>query len=212
MFDGITYFGRIVFGSQLFVFPTDSLNNLTAFIRRANQDSHIDDIQDIFILPGKIFDNVTLITSSFDYNSTNYPLYRVPNSSDPFYETVTFNKIHSFTGFTPKNNKLFVYPYNYIYATNNSGDNATYKFEDFSDTACNFYNFFGISVGGSGRLVPKNYKGFAENNDESLTLAKLPTCQWSSDAYTNWLTQNAVNHETRNLNTAMNIVSSAISR
>ena len=34
-----------------------------------------------------------------------------------------------------------------------------------------------------------------ENDDESLPLAKYPICSWSSDAYTNWLTQNAVNLE-----------------
>lgn len=200
-----------MFGSQLFVFPTDSLGDLTAYIRRANQDDHINDIQDIFILPSKVFDNVTLITSSFDYNNVSHPLYRVPNDSNPYVEEVSYNKIHSFTGFTPKNNKLYCYPYNYIYATNNIGDNAIYKFEEFSDNKCNFYNFFGISVGGSGRLVPRNYKGFLENNDESITLAKLPTCQWSSDSYTNWLTQNAVNFETRNINTAIGMLGSAAS-
>lgn len=47
--------------------------------------------------------------------------------------------------------------------------------------------------GGSGRLVPTNYKGKVQDDDESLPLAKFPTCGWSADSYINWLTQNAVN-------------------
>lgn len=32
-----------------------------------------------------------------------------------------------------------------------------------------------------------------QDDDEALALAKYPVCAWSSDAFTNWLTQNAVN-------------------
>ncbi len=52
---------------------------------------------------------------------------------------------------------------------------------------------FALSVGCSGKIVPKNYKGMVYNNDEAIAVAKYPTCAWSSDAYTNWLTQNGVN-------------------
>lgn len=33
--------------------------------------------------------------------------------------------------------------------------------------------------------------------DESIPLAKYPTCSWTSDAYTNWLTQNGINVATQ---------------
>ena len=159
---------------------------------------------------GNIFDNTVLIQQVFDLDGNQYTYDVVPNSSDPYVEEITFNKIYSFTNFTPKNNKIYCYPYNYLYVTNNIGDNAIYKFEDFSDTNCKFYNGFGLSVGGSGRLVPRNYKGLAEDHDESVTLAKFPTCQWSSDSYTNWLTEQAVNHQTRNLQTGASAIGSAL--
>lgn len=211
LFSGITYYGKIMFGSWLFICYTDNLDPLRAFIARANLDGHIDDVQDIFILPKKIFDNMTLHQTVFNYNNTTYTMYGIPNQNNPYVEEISYNKIYSFPNFVPKNNKVYCYPYNYIYATNNIGDSTTYKFENFSDNACNFYNFFGISVGGSGRLVPRNYAGFLENNDESLTLGKFPTCQWSSDSYTNWLTQNAVNLGTRTLTTGVGAIGSAIS-
>lgn len=163
-----------------------------------------------FYCHGNIFDNTELIPQVFDLDGNQYTYDVVPNSSAPYIEEITFNKIYSFSNFTPKNNKIYCYPYNYLYVTNNIGDNAIYKFEDFSDTNCKFYNAFGLSVGGSGRLVPRNYKGLAEDNDESVTLAKFPTCQWSSDSYTNWLTEQAVNHQTRNLQTATSSIGSAL--
>ena len=211
VFSGVTYFGKIIFGSALFIFRTDELDALKAFIKRASVDGHVDDIQDMFMLPANIFESTSFIETSFESDGNNYQLKQLPNTVNPFVQEISVNKLYTFPNFTPKNNKLKVYPYNYIYATNNVGDSATYKFENFSDNTCNFYNFFTISIGGSGRLVPRNYCGFAENNDESLTLGKLPTCQWSSDSYTNWLTQNAVNLGTSQLKAQYNTVANALS-
>lgn len=104
------------------------------------------------------------------------------------------SKLTSFSGsYSPKNNKCYVYPYNYLLATNNAGSQNIYKYEMFSDSVCRFSVQLALSIGCSGRSVPLNYKGLAENIDESLPLAKYPTCSWVSDAYTNWLTQNSVN-------------------
>ena len=66
-----------------------------------------------------------------------------------------------------------------------------------------------MSVGISGRCVPLNYNNISHNDDESIPLGKFPTCQWSADAYTNWLTQQAVNIPTKIVsgivNTGLNI-------
>ena len=47
--------------------------------------------------------------------------------------------------------------------------------------------------GYSGKIRPKDYQGIEFNEDESVQLGKYPTFSWSVDAFTNWLTQNAVN-------------------
>ncbi|MBQ2350319.1 MAG: hypothetical protein II393_03535, partial [Cytophagales bacterium] len=62
-----------------------------------------------------------------------------------------------------------------------------------------------VSVGGSVRLVPRNYKNIDKNYDESLPLAKFPTCSWSSDAFTNWLVSNAVNIGSQVVSTGVGI-------
>lgn len=158
----------------------------------------------------------TLITETYNVTTTDseghetilheqtYSKIQTASEDSRYWQPITRNveidKKHSFTGITVKNNKCYCYPYNYLLVTNNNGAVNTYKYEDFSTAKCVFEGQYVLSVGCSGRAVPKNYKGIAENIDESISLSKYPTCQWSSDSYTNWLTQNAVNIEKQNIN------------
>lgn len=117
---------------------------------------------------------------------------------------VKIHKPNNLDTYVPRNNKLFVFPYRYFNISNNSGSSATYKYEYFNSNDgnddCQFTMLGAISPGCSIRLVPYNYKeGKSEFNytfeevDESIVAGKLPTCGWTNDAYTNWLTQNAIN-------------------
>jgi hypothetical protein len=117
---------------------------------------------------------------------------------------VEIHKPNNLDTYVPRNNKLFVFPYRYFNISNNSGSTATYKYEYFNSNDgkddCQFTMLGAISPGCSIRLVPYNYKeGKSEFNysfqevDESIVAGKLPTCGWTNDAYTNWLTQNAIN-------------------
>ena len=143
-----------------------------------------------------------MLTITYYTLPANYTNNKTPNEL-----TQTFNKPLSFSDFTPKNNKLYCYPTNFILGTNNNGETEIYKIEDFSNNSIVFNLIFALSIGGSGLFIPNNYKGQSENIDESITLGKFPTFQWSSDAYINWLTQNAVNNQNRLLNTGINAVS-----
>ena len=57
--------------------------------------------------------------------------------------------------------------------------------------------------GYSGKLRPKYYQGLEYNEDESIALGKYPSLSWSSDGFTNWMTQNAVNLGVNVVNTAV---------
>ena len=57
--------------------------------------------------------------------------------------------------------------------------------------------------GYSGKIRPKYYQGLLYNEDESLSLGKYPSFSWSSDGFTNWMTQNAVNLGINVVNTAV---------
>lgn len=108
--------------------------------------------------------------------------------------------------FSPKNKKLLTFPYVCFNISNNAGSVNTYMYEYFTaidgtySSTCNFNIDGSIGVGCSIKLYPIHYKQgkTALNTDEynyleSLDAGKLPTCSWTNDSYTNWLTQNAVN-------------------
>lgn len=206
---GCKMYNKNIFSGELLFFETSNIINLQNFLFRVNIDGKIDSIQNIFICSKNIISVVTqgqFITETCDvemWNGLN-PLpslvstfYKLPanfnEKSIPFSIEQTIQKPLSFGDWTPFNNKVFVYPYNYIYITNGAGENNILKIENFDGNNMVFDILYSITIGGSCRLIPKNYEGKSQDIDNSISLGKLPTCQWSSDSYTNWLTQNAVN-------------------
>lgn len=111
---------------------------------------------------------------------------------------VSFKYKKSDGSYTPHNNKLYTGEYNNLLLTDLNGHAGTYFFEDFKDgTHCSFDIKGVISQGCSIVAVPQSYKGTSgDNYNECLQLVKLPTCAWTTDTYTNWLTQTAVSRQT----------------
>lgn len=105
-------------------------------------------------------------------------------------------------GYSPRNKKLFTYPYKYLMASNNNGANAIYQYEFFRPiddedpaTEFSFESYGALTPGCSIRLYPRRYKGIAYAYDEGLPVGKFPICSYNTDMYTNWLTQNGLNLE-----------------
>ena len=99
-----------------------------------------------------------------------------------------------FQGYTPKNNKVYTYPYNLLYCTGNQGGKAEYRFEYFHDNG-NLYPFMmygAISPDVGVKIAPDLYNSFGGNSnyDEGLALGNYPPCAWDSDTYKVWLAQN----------------------
>ena len=221
-FTEVACYNRAVWGSMIAVFPlTDAgITNLKYAIMQTNTDGHPNDIHNLFIVPAALIDSSLLRTGYYDVtigdqtvvSNVEFNTIRTDSFSSTAYSfTTSVSKLTSFGGtYTPKNNKVYTYPYNYLLVSNNAGSKNIYKYEFFADTACNFDVQLSMAIGCSGRSVPKNYKGVAENIDEALPLAKYPTCSWSSDAYTNWLTQNSINIEKQNVNIGFTGVKGAV--
>ena len=108
--------------------------------------------------------------------------------------TLTYNKketnLERTTGYV-KNKKLYTYPYNFLYVTNNHGKSANYRYEFFSTSDCRFSIFCDINPNATELLIPKYYKGAGENYDELLELNGFPQCAYNVDSYKAWLAQNA---------------------
>lgn len=105
--------------------------------------------------------------------------------------TYAFDKnLSDIDGYTPKNNKLFTYPYNFIYCTDNSGTSAAYRYERFEGEKMGFVLSGSLSPDGGVHMTPRNYNGKSYNYHEGMTLTGFPTCAWDSDIYKMWLAQN----------------------
>ena len=110
-------------------------------------------------------------------------------------------KDYELHGYTPSNNKLYCYPYNFLYVSNNSGDASIYKYERFSTEQCEFKISGAISPDASAVCIPMDYNGVLE---DAIKLSGFPTCSWQSDTYKLWLAQNQASN---NLSTGMGALS-----
>lgn len=112
------------------------------------------------------------------------------------YNTSQILKPTTLDGYTPVNKKLLTFPYCYMTMNNGNGGSALYKYELFKNTEnfCDFSIAYSITPGMSTVLRPHYYESNNTfNHKADLIGGKYPTCNWLSDTYTNWLTQNALN-------------------
>lgn len=171
------------------------VNQISQWIYDVTRQGHAEDISAMFALPYQAFELIG------DIDTTTHKV--ITGKGRKLQDTETFSKssFRNFNDYTPKNNKLLVYPYSFCRVTNNMGSYNDYKIEDFNEldiddnpTDNMSFEFIGIPcIGYSGKLRPKYYQGIPNNEDESLSLGKYPTLSWASDAFTNWVTQNAIN-------------------
>ena len=118
---------------------------------------------------------------------------------------------NTLNGYTPKNNKLYCFPYNYLLVTNQVGANAEYHYEDFINNQPVFNIIGTLSPGCSIKLYPENYKKLADSVsnhpgfNDGLVGAKFPVCSWTNDSFTNWETQQSVNIKIAQIESAFKI-------
>ena len=178
--------------SGLYYFGCMSLSDARLIIQAYDAAGKGDSIIAIFLAPKEFFNGSIKVTGG---GKTIY----VPANSDSLsnlLETTTIPRPTTLNGYTPTNKKLFAYPFSYVYVTNNVGSDSIYRYEDFASATPKFFMAGALGQGCNIKLCPVSYKGYAENSEVfeyGLTGAKYPICAWSSDYYTNWVTQNAVN-------------------
>ena len=188
-------YGGVYQGYRLYRFSNDSAGVLALQnkIMALNQADKLNAIVGIYLAPLKFFDSGIgqgdEVTQ--EYTLRGYTWGTGALTDSPITKPTTIN------GFSPKNNKLFTYPYCYLLMDNNNGGQAVYHFELFNDpispNECVFDILGTPTFGGSFFVTPVNYKGQGDNYVERLCGGKLPTCGFQNDTYINWLTENGVN-------------------
>lgn len=173
------------------------------FIRAMDELGKADAITSVFLIPTSLTGTLTFKTYEVDTPQGGVTIYiAVPPYSTTYVSLATSSSITSPTtinGYTPKNNKLFCYPYNYFYITNNVGMDVDFHYEDFVNNTASFRTIGAITPGCSIKCFPLNYKklldvsGTMNSYNYGISGPKYPICSWATDVYTNWLTQNGIN-------------------
>jgi transposase-like protein len=168
---GATYCG-IYSGLQYWLYPANAAGVINDDIMTLCGNGHGDRIVAIFMCPNAL----VVEAGSMSANVWNI---------DPITRPTVFGD------YTPKNNKLYTYPYSFLYVSNNQGNSAVYKYEYMDDKTNPQFLIKGeFSVSPTVYLFPVGYKGLSVNYEEKLTMGNYPLCSWSNDVYANWLAQN----------------------
>lgn len=95
--------------------------------------------------------------------------------------------------YTPRNNKLLVYPYSYcrISDNNNASADVMYEFSEYDGL---------LSIGCTGSfepsgevfVFPEAYAGVAFNYTAGITFSASAQCSWAYSSYKNWASQNTM--------------------
>lgn len=150
--------------------------------------------------------NIYMSPSEFNTTDTSRAKTRLYSFDKP-YSTVG--------GYTPKNKKLFCYPYKYVEVDNQEGDTQKYLYEYFETLPdATSKGDFTLAIDGMTSascqllLYPKNYKGnSSEYPTQTLGMSHFPMCSWGIDTYKAWLAQQNAYYP---LNTAIDVGTSAI--
>lgn len=169
-----TIYSGIFSGLYFTVFPNTSqgAQDCAAFIQGAGAKT--DGIVSVFLMPTVFVTNVLEPVKTYSISKSKL----VSGSID---------------GYTPRNKKLYTFPYNFLYVTNLQGNAASFPYEYFTGNACEFTLVGDMSPNPSVVLFPNNYKGVTANYDEKLTLTGYPQLSFNTDTFKAWLAQNATN-------------------
>lgn len=103
----------------------------------------------------------------------------------------TWNMASRSLSFTPKNNKMYCYPYCCLVAEC-MGQGIEMQYELFSGApTATIRGGFGVNMQVS--ATPNNYAGEQVNLENMMTLKDWPVCAWVNNYYQNWLAQNKAN-------------------
>ena len=190
--------GGVYSGLTYFVFYTTT--DAYKFIKAYANEGHVQDIVNLYMIPevlAAITSSTTWTTASLG-GQTGITFISLHGSTGAtiISQNIAITTPSTLNGYTPKNNKLFCYPYNCLSITNNAGTQAEFRYEDFTSNSPSF-DLIGVQTPSTSMwLLPKNYKKDTTSKSGynwGIPLAKIPQGSWNADMYTNWMTQNGIN-------------------
>lgn len=189
-----TRYNNIYSGVRYYSFSPSNVDGLNDFLSGYDSDGIGDAITCMFIAPSwlaPIRDDHIVAGSNLTYD---YYINSESEAVDGVTKQLTKGDLD---GYTPRNKKLLAFPFRYLLVSNNAGASVPFKYELFKSEGATVPPCFVIegvlNPGCSIRMVPLYYNGIYRNDEHGVNMGKFPALNWTSDVYTNWLTQNGVN-------------------
>lgn len=200
----------------------DSIYTMFRDLQAFNSAGCADGIVDAFTLPQQAFSAVDILPLDWDSGEYN-TRYTVKTNCQPMVHQVSFPKPSTpgtnmtIDGYTPKNNKLFTYPYCYIELGDFTGRTEDLRYEFFGGERAelevkSFGN--GDSIG---FVTPINYNGVNEGGTigtnksfKPFTFNYANKIPWVFSVYQTWAAQNQVANQLAVIGSIASIGVSAI--
>ena len=199
--DALGYLYNNVFsGLGVWAVKASQWGSWSAQLEKLSEAGFIDGIVGMWMYP------INCIKLGGEQTWSDDDLCKVVAGFKPASESFTYSRVSSnVDGYTPKNKKVLCWPYRFLYATNNQGGSAVYRFERFGAPNTPKFNLMGaISPDATVKMYPNNYNGVNTvqaagntstwdidgNYDHGLSLGNFPSCAWDADVYKLWLAQN----------------------
>ena len=185
------FYSGVFTGSGYRRFPVGEYEALCAYFEYLTSNNLSDGIISVFMVP-----------NSFDYTPTTDGSIKT-NKIDIKIENNWGKPITE--NYTPVNNKLYMFPYNFLYITDYSGNTWNCRYEDFDvivpgfgsyRTQPEFIVYTCFSPNPEALLVPYRYKGQeGAQLNERMLLTGWPQCSWQTDTYKAYLAATSARRE-----------------
>ena len=112
--------------------------------------------------------------------------------SDGTNSEISLSIYSSFTdldGYTPHNNKLYTYPYNYMNLISSTGQNAIIEYEKIGSTS-NFTQTYSATLSPTLTITPLHYNGESNSIAKVVAFSQWSPIAYNIDTFSRWYAQN----------------------
>ena len=181
-------FDNMFSGLGVYAVALDDWMGLSQLLQTLSENGAIDGIVNMYMYPKNL-----LVLKDGQSWGDGAVVHTVAECGYTLPELARYDNFNAklFDGYQPRNHKLYTYPFNFLYVTNNQGGTAEYRFERFNRNAdtYRFTLYGGLSHDAGVFLHPDYYNG-GDGYEYGLALGNYPGCAWNTDTYKVWLAQN----------------------
>lgn len=181
---GDKYMG-VTSGTSLSVFLT--VGDFKAFMKALSDNGQQDAVSQVYMCPRAAIPNIVKKSNGWGYwVDADSPTPQATKEYDLGFTTLD--------GYTPKNNKMYCYPFEYAEITNFTGATQQLRLEFFGTPGTvSLQRTGGCDANSRLAYIPLDYNGVNRFVEGAVYLDKYPTCNWVYQAFANMLGASEVN-------------------